>query len=73
MSNKLKLISLSLIFLLCECKNSNDMQKVYYDNGNLKEELILKNELKNGYCKFFFENGNISHDGEYNNKWGIRS
>src|SRR5690349_14584673 len=40
---------------------------LYYDNGRLKAELRIKDGLRNGYCKFYFPNGNIMHEGLFKN------
>ena len=39
----------------------------YFDNGNLKVEVALKNGLKNGTYREYFEKGSIKIKGKYKN------
>lgn len=39
----------------------------YYDNGNLKFEGLVKNELPNGYGKSYYNTGQLNYEGEWVN------
>ncbi|MBL4796021.1 MAG: hypothetical protein JKY50_01265 [Oleispira sp.] len=39
--------------------------KHYYDNGNLKEEGVYEDGLREGYWKFFYKNGQLHSEGSF--------
>lgn len=49
------------------CCDRTENRLIYFDNDNLKAELTIKNGLKNGYCKFYYANGDLLHEGAFQN------
>lgn len=55
-------IAFWLVFmLLCSCSNSQNREIEYYDDGSLKSEYFLKNELKEGDFVEYFKNGKVKY------------
>ncbi|MEZ7498117.1 hypothetical protein QO200_05130 [Flavobacterium sp. Arc3] len=64
------IIITSLTFISCT------IQKDFYQNGKLKAQGKITNEIKNGKWKHFYDNGNLFQIGKYSNgektgKWEI--
>lgn len=45
----------------------NKYTEIYYENGNLKYEGMVKNKIENGYGKKYYENGRLQYEGEWHN------
>ncbi len=58
-----------LLFLLSfsVLKAQKTYSKIYYSNGQLKEEGWLTNKTKTDYWKFYYPNGNLKKEGHYQN------
>lgn len=54
--------SLLLIFFVFTKAFTQDIQKSYFDNGNVKTEISFINNIRDGYTKYYFENGNLSEE-----------
>ncbi len=67
-------IGIYAIFSFClnhQNLNAQEIQKVYYSNGNLRSEFeITKDSIPNGECSIYHENGKLMGHGSFNNgKW----
>lgn len=59
-------VTLSLIlFLPSVC--FSEVEKKYYENGNIKEEITFKNGKREGPAKIYYENGALQIQGTYKN------
>lgn len=63
---------LKQLFFLCLCCLSvsgfcqkKQYSKIYYNNGNLKEEGWIEQEQKTGYWKFYYKNGTLKKAGHF--------
>jgi hypothetical protein len=65
MNNWAYILLIAILFLDSCDRTRNKL--LYHDNGRLKAELSIKDGLRNGYCKFFYPNGNIMHEGSFRN------
>ena len=50
------------VIILISC---NNITKVYYEDGALKEEFVLESEKKNGFYKSYYKSGNLWIDGYF--------
>ena len=70
---KLLLILLCLPFIGF---GQSDIEKTYYENGNLQSEITTLNGISNGIAKLYYESGKIRTkgfyiDGKENGIWNI--
>jgi hypothetical protein len=56
-----------VLFAIVLCNCESEVKKVYYDNGSLKAEIILNKGERDGYCKYYYEKGQISYEGLFQN------
>ena len=52
----------------------NDIEKTYYENGNLKSEITTNNGISDGLSKLYYESGKLKivakqNEGYPNGKW----
>jgi hypothetical protein len=55
---------LFLAFVVC-CKDKKDIEISYYDNGNIKESIEMKDGMISGKYKVFYKSGSIKTIAEY--------
>lgn len=60
---------LCMLFFLITLKiiAQKEYHKEYYNNGQLKEEGWLNNNLKVDYWKFYYKNGSLQKEGHFEN------
>jgi len=56
---KILLFTITIILTLCSLVFSQEIQKEYYENGNLQYERTFKDRQKDGIAKEYFKNGNV--------------
>ena len=56
-----------LLFASKEVHSQKTYQKVYFENGNIKEEGWLKDDVKFDYWKTYYENAKLKSEGRYKN------
>lgn len=56
---------LSLSFISLASFSQKKYQKIFYKNGQLKEEGWLLNNKKTAFWKFYYENGNLEKEGHF--------
>ena len=73
---KILIILLSLLFLSCSPLQSASSKniKTYYKNGNIQNDISMKNDKRNGPMTSYFANGKIAVEGfftddERDKKW----
>ena len=58
---------LLLILLGCCFLSYSQIETIYYDNGQLKEEKTFQNGKIEGVCKFYYEDGQLQFEGKFKN------
>ena len=58
------LVLVSVLTLITSCK---DVQKEYYENGNIESEIEVKDNMKNGVAKWYYINGKLNFEANYVN------
>ena len=59
--------NLGALTALVEMPEGNGVNKEYYENGTLKEEVSYNNGKLNGIFKEYYEDGSLKSEGNYNN------
>ena len=59
--------NLGALTALVEMPEGNGVDKEYYENGMLKEEVSYSNGKLNGFFKEYYENGSLKSEGNYKN------
>jgi TonB family protein len=62
-----KLISISVIFVTFNISAQLDSIVTYYDNGNLKSIVHLRDNIRDGDASFYWENGKLKENLSYSN------
>ena len=70
-----KILHLYILLSFFGNPNQKTYVKNYFDNGKIKSEGWIKNDLKTDYWFYYHENGNKKEEGHYTknqkNKWWI--
>ena len=61
------LANLGALTVLVEMPEGNGINKEYYENGTIKEEVSYSNGKLNGIFKEYYEDGSLKSEGNYNN------
>ncbi|WP_040560083.1 hypothetical protein U8527_20470 [Kordia algicida OT-1] len=64
MKNLFLIICFSVTFSV---SGQKEYEKTYYDNGQMKEEGWVKNDVKTKYWKFYYPNGALKKEGRFKN------
>jgi hypothetical protein len=62
----MKQIELIIIIFICSFAYSqDDIKKVFYDDGQLKEVKTIENGKLEGVCQLWYENGQLEYEGNF--------
>lgn len=71
----IKIFYIFIISVLFGNQSPKTYQKTYFDNGNIKSEGWIQNNLKTDYWFYYYENGRKKEEGHYKNdkktKWWV--
>ena len=57
--NMNRLLALLLIAVLLQSCAGDDVERSYWDNGNIRSELRYKDGMLNGQCSWYYPNGKM--------------